>query len=99
MKLRAGRFFAAIVLSWAILNGMHVAHAADKTIRSEVDGAIRPLMKQYAVAGMAVGVIADGKPYVFNYGLASAKPRKPVSRDTLFELGSISKTFTATLAA
>jgi beta-lactamase class C len=99
MKLRAGRFFAAIVLSWAISNGMHVAHAADKTIQSEVDGAIRPLMKQYAVAGMAVGVIADGKPYVFNYGLASAKPRKRVTRDTLFELGSISKTFTATLAA
>jgi beta-lactamase class C len=96
MKLRAGHLVAAIVFSCAISG---VVQAADKTIQSEVDGAIRPLMKQYAVAGMAVGVIADGRAHVFNYGFASVKPKKPVTGHTLFELGSISKTFTATLAA
>ena len=96
MKLRAVRLVAAIAFSCAISS---VVHATGKNIQAEVDGAIQPLMKQYEIAGMAVGVIADGKPYVFNYGLASVQPRKPVTRNTLFELGSISKTFTATLAA
>ncbi|KQR78476.1 class C beta-lactamase [Burkholderia sp. Leaf177] len=96
MKLRAVRLFAAIVFSCTIPG---VVHATGKDIRTEVDRAIQPLMKQYEIAGMAVGVISDGKPYVFNYGLASAQPRKPVTDNTLFELGSISKTFTATLAA
>ena len=96
MTLRAGRLFAAIVFSCTVSS---VVQAADNTIQSEVDGVIQPLMKQYAIAGVAVGVIADGKPHVFNYGLASVRPRKLVTGDTLFELGSVSKTFTATLAA
>ena len=40
----------------------------------------------------------DGQRHFIEYGLASKNPRVPVTRDTLFELGSISKTFTATLA-
>src|SRR5947208_11884557 len=38
------------------------------------------------------------KTYVFDYGVASAETGKPVTQRTLFEIGSVSKTFTATLA-
>lgn len=77
-------------------------HAADNpqdSIKHAVDGTIRPLMAKYHIAGMAIGVVADGKPYVFNYGVASTTTGKPVTRDTLFELGSVSKTLTATLVS
>jgi len=47
---------------------------------------------------MAVAVTIDGTRYFLDYGLASKESQVPVTRDTLFELGSISKTFTATLA-
>jgi beta-lactamase class C len=75
------------------------AHAADVTsIRAAVDRAVQPLMAQYGVPGLAVAVTVDGQAMFFNYGVAAKDSGKPVSEDTLFELGSVSKTFTATLA-
>lgn len=56
-------------------------------------------MALHGIAGMAVGVVVDGQPYVFDYGVASKATHAPVTRDTLFEIGSVSKTFTATLAS
>lgn len=68
------------------------------SMRSIVDAAIRPVMAENDVPGIAVAVTMDGKPYFFNYGFASKEKNTPVSERTLFEVGSVSKTFTATLA-
>jgi beta-lactamase class C len=68
-------------------------------IQHAVDDAVRPLMAKDKIPGMAVGVIVEGKPMVFNYGVASTENRRPVTNDTLFELGSVTKTFTATLTS
>jgi beta-lactamase class C len=73
------------------------AHAAD--LRSTIDQAIQPVMAEYDVPGIAVAVTVNGKTSFYNYGLASKESNTPVSENTLFELGSVSKTFTATLAA
>ena len=56
-------------------------------------------MAEYEIPGLAVGVVMDGETYVFTTGLANAKTGTPVTTDTLFELGSVSKLFTVTLAA
>jgi beta-lactamase class C len=61
--------------------------------------AIQPVMKKHNIPGMAVGITVEGKAYVFDYGLASKESRKPVTHGTLFEIGSVTKTFTATLAS
>lgn len=75
-------------------------HAADAgKLRTIVDRAISPLVAEYDLPGVAVAVTIDGKASFFNYGLASREHHTPVTENTLFELGSISKTFTATLAS
>jgi beta-lactamase class C len=71
----------------------------DAALRAAVDAAARPLMAEYDIPGMAVAVTVDGRPAFFHYGVASFEQQTPVSADTIFELGSVSKTFTATLAA
>jgi beta-lactamase class C len=64
-----------------------------------VDAAILPLMAKHDVPGMAVAITINGQASFHNYGLASRAAKLPVNEHTLFELGSISKTFTATLAS
>jgi beta-lactamase class C len=70
----------------------------DSKVRQIVDEAIKPVLEQYGIPGMAVAVTIKGTRHFVEYGLASKNPPAAVTRDTLFELGSISKTFTATLA-
>ena len=49
--------------------------------------------------GMAIAISHKGQSHFFEYGVASRESGQAVDRHTLFELGSISKLFTATLAA
>src|ERR1700722_2127585 len=84
---------------WVSTVRSSAADDKEGTIKSVVDRAVQPVMLSYSIAGMAVGLTIAGRPYVFNYGVASRATRKPVTNDTLFEIGSISKTFTATLAS
>ncbi|NEV12220.1 MULTISPECIES: class C beta-lactamase [Rhizobium] len=79
------------------------AHAADGNDQDRLERAVnevvRPLMKENDVPGMAIALTVKGKRYVFNYGVASKESGQKVTNDTIFELGSISKTFTATLGS
>ena len=56
------------------------------------------VMQQYGIPGMAIGITVNGKQQFYNYGTSDKASGIRVSRDTLFEVGSISKTLTATLA-
>ncbi|HYL26265.1 MAG TPA: class C beta-lactamase [Candidatus Nitrosotalea sp.] len=69
------------------------------SVKRAVDGVVAPLMEKDGIPGMAVGIAFAGETYEFEFGVASKSPARPVTRKTLFEVGSISKTFTATLAS
>ena len=68
-------------------------------IDSVVNEAAREVMREHDIAGLAIAITHQGRQRFYTYGVESLQTRRAVTRDTLFELGSISKTFTATLAA
>ncbi|MFF2511153.1 serine hydrolase domain-containing protein [Streptomyces sp. NPDC058086] len=51
---------------------------------------------KFGVPGVAVGVWADGREVYGCHGVTSAENPLPVDQDTLFVLGSVTKSFTAT---
>lgn len=79
-----------------------VANAASQVqteaMQSLVNSAVNPLMKEYGIPGAIVGISMNGQQYFFPYGVSSKTTGQDVSVNTLFEIGSISKTFTAALA-
>ena len=54
-------------------------------------------MKRLHVPGVAIGVWHKGREYAAGLGITSVEHPLPVTADTLFQTGSISKTFTGTL--
>ncbi|WP_422822581.1 class C beta-lactamase [Vreelandella populi] len=64
-----------------------------------VNDTITALMEEHRIPGMAIALSIDGQQYYFNYGIADQEAGVPITADTLFELGSVSKVFTAALAA
>lgn len=99
-RIPASRIATIVIACSLVAANASAADGVDqRQIERAVNDAIRPLMAANGVPGMAVGVTAGGKRYVFNYGVAAKAGGRKVTGDTLFEIGSVSKTFTATLAS
>jgi CubicO group peptidase (beta-lactamase class C family) len=54
-------------------------------------------MKRLQVPGVAIGIWHQGKEFAEGFGITSTENPLPVTADTLFQTGSISKTFTGTM--
>lgn len=66
----------------------------DALVREAAQG----LMQRNDIAGLSIAITDHGRQRFYDFGVASRETGQAVTRDTLFELGSISKTLTATLA-
>lgn len=77
--------------------------------RAQGDGAIEELLRQldrkildameeFAIPGVAVGVLHRGREYVRGFGVTDVGNQRPVDADTVFRIASTSKTFTGTTA-
>ncbi|MET3287514.1 UNVERIFIED_CONTAM: CubicO group peptidase (beta-lactamase class C family) [Brevibacillus sp. OAP136] len=70
-----------------------------KEIEAFADPLFAEKMKEYNVAGSSFVVVRDGKVIVNKgYGFADKEKKIPVDKDTVFQIASVSKTFTALAA-
>jgi beta-lactamase class C len=76
-----------------------MADAEFSQIDTTVADAAQTLMTQHAIPGLAIAITAQGKQRFYHYGVASKATQQAVTGQTLFEIGSVSKTLSATLAA
>lgn len=79
--------------------GCALAQAGPAGTDRKIDEAVQAVMREYGVPGMSIAITRNGTQHFYNYGVASKQTGRPADSDTLYEIGSISKTYTATLAA
>lgn len=66
---------------------------------SEIDTKVQELMVKGDIPGLCLVIIKDGQPEIIKvFGTADSRTNSPVDGHTLFELGSLSKAFTALAA-
>jgi CubicO group peptidase (beta-lactamase class C family) len=63
----------------------------------QLDARITQAMKDYAIPGVAVGVWADNQEHLKGFGVTNVDQPLPVDGDTVFRIGSTTKTFTGTV--
>ena len=66
------------------------------TLPPEIAAFAAAEMARLEVPGLAIGVLHEGEVYAEGFGVTSVDHPLPVRADTLFQIGSTSKTFTAT---
>lgn len=67
---------------------------------AELNSMIEAMVGELHIPGAAVGIVEDGRLIYTHYaGLRAAGGEAPVDADTLFQIGSVSKTFAAALLA
>lgn len=93
--LRFTLFAACVIVP--LLGGCAGAHRA--RVDHAIDTTVIPLMERERIPGIAVGVVHGNDTILRCFGVASRESGSPVDANTLFEIGSISKTFTALLGA
>jgi beta-lactamase class C len=70
---------------------------SDSEVAEIVTRHVQPLL--IPAGGMAVAVHIDGRTLFYNFGMADAPKKQPITSDSLFNLASVGKVFSSTLLA
>jgi CubicO group peptidase (beta-lactamase class C family) len=65
----------------------------------KIDSICQVISKQNPEVGISIGLLDNGKEYFFNYGKISKESNVAVDENTIYEIGSVTKLFTANLMA
>ncbi len=80
------------------MTALSTAQAGERpqVTQAQINEVVTTVMQEKHIPGLSIAVSMPGGKVIENsYGLANLEYRQPVEKDSIFEIGSISKTFTA----
>jgi len=80
-----------VVIFFLLISAVSFAQTTEEKIKQRVDFQDTP--------GIAVGIYENGKVNYYTYGIANLVTGEPITTKTVFEIGSITKTYTTLMAA
>jgi len=92
-RISAAAVMACAFLLLGVVNAQ--AQAQGNTQWAPLDAYIRANMREYKVPGLALGIVRGNQVYVKGFGVRDINTRQPVTPNTLFDIGSCTKAFTA----
>jgi CubicO group peptidase (beta-lactamase class C family) len=75
-----------------------IAHLGETfpAIDNDLKTKVAEILNRWPAVGLAVGVVRDGRlEFFYGHGVAGIASKTPITEDTVFRIGSITKTFTA----
>jgi serine-type D-Ala-D-Ala carboxypeptidase/endopeptidase len=113
MTLRAQRMNGLAVLTVSAVAFAAIGDAAEpgapadpprqrgvaEAVRSSVESAARAFVADPRAAGLSLGVLRDGKAFTYHFGHLERGKTPPPDDRTIYQIASITKTFTGTLLA
>ncbi|WP_074406591.1 serine hydrolase [Aquimarina megaterium] len=90
------KIITLLILFQIILSG---CFTQNETISDGVKENVKSRVKNGTNTGIVIGVITSKGITYYSYGVKSLKTNEPVNENSVFEIGSISKTFTGVLLA
>ena len=89
-------FTAAVVVAVIAIVGMRAQPVSTPPSFARVEAAILDEMQKAGIPGAAVAlVVGDRVVWTKGFGVANVETGAPVAPDTLFQIGSVTKSFTA----
>ncbi len=85
-------------LAMVALTGLAVPGALAEQpteLKRKVDALAQPLIEEGKAVGLAIGILDPGGTHVFGYGKVSKTADQAPDGDTVFEIGSVTKVFSA----
>ena len=100
-RLRVPPMIRTAFLITAVIGALITAAPTHAQVNVEqiVREKVQPILPKGGGGGVAVAVRMDGNAQFFNYGMADDAQNRPVTADSIFNLGSVGKVFATTVLA
>jgi len=86
----------AALLAWPIQ--MQAQTNAENTVK--IDSIVNTVMNEWKIPGISIAILKDNEViHAKGFGIKSPEGDSPVNKNTVFQIGSITKSFTAALVA